>query len=474
MKKRLAFILFGLALLLCLFPALASAEAETSGKCGDDLAWSYDQDIHVLVFTGSGDMYAYGNNGKGTPPWAAWELEAVGVSLPKGLTSISDSAFPGFAKIKSMNIPSSVTSIGQYAFDGWRSLTDVYYGGTEAQKAAIQVGENNDPLLNATWHCAPTPTATPKPTATPTPKPTATAAPLQTVTVKAQAKKVVKLQVPKVKGNSYQWYVRSSRNAAWESIGKKGTKNILKVKVTMARDGYQFICMVRNAKGTFYSDIYQLYVYEPLKIKKQPKWTKKVLPGEKMSLSVKAQGADGYQWYTRPNANGDWAKIEGATHATYGVNVQQSTAYRQYVCQVRGREGNALTKIVTAKVAKIPAPKITKQPAWKKATKPGQKVTLTIVAKNVETYQWYYRTSSKGNWIPMNGATKRQLIFTARAGTNGYQYKCVVKGKGGTAESKLVTLKVLGGLTRTKKPRERGFQTVNKGARPFAADVYGY
>ena len=173
MKKRLAFILFGLALLLCLFPAFASAEEETSGQCGDDLTWSYDRDIHVLVITGSGDMYPYGNNANGNPPWASWGMEAVGVSLPKGLTSISDNAFLGFVKIKSMNIPISVTSIGQYAFDGWRSLTDVYYGGTEAQKAAIKVGENNDPLLNAAWPCAPTPT--PKPPAPPPPQPPATA-----------------------------------------------------------------------------------------------------------------------------------------------------------------------------------------------------------------------------------------------------------------------------------------------------------
>ena len=74
----------------------------------------------------------------------------------------------------------------------------------------------------------------------------------------------------------------------------------------------------------------------------------------------------------------------------------------------------------------------------------GSKVTLTVTAQNVETYQWYYRTSANGAWIAMGGETRPTVTLTAGAGMNGYQYKCAVKGRGGSAESKVATLKVLG------------------------------
>ena len=49
-------------------------------------------------------------------------------------------------------IPDSVTFIGEMAFYACDALTDVYYCGTEAQKEQIEIGEDNNPLLNATWH----------------------------------------------------------------------------------------------------------------------------------------------------------------------------------------------------------------------------------------------------------------------------------------------------------------------------------
>ena len=45
-----------------------------------------------------------------------------------------------------------VNIIGFYAFYNCSSLTDVYYSGTKAQADAIEVGEDNEALLYATWH----------------------------------------------------------------------------------------------------------------------------------------------------------------------------------------------------------------------------------------------------------------------------------------------------------------------------------
>ena len=287
-----------------------------------------------------------------------------------------------------------------------------------------------------------TPTQTPNPTPTPTPVPTPTPEPA--TVKKVQAKKSVKLQAPKAKGNSYQWYKRANRNAAWQSLGKKGAKDKLTVKATMALDGYQYRCEIKSASGVKYTDIYELYVFEQLKVKKQPKWGKASLPGSKMTLSVTATGASGYQWMTRANGSTGWAAIDGATGTSYVVEVQEGMGGRQYACQVTGKQGTVMSKAATVKMAKIPTPMIKKHPVLKKPVAVGSKVTLTVIAQNVETYQWYYRTSANGAWIAMGGETRPTVTITAGAGMNGYQYKCAVKGRGGSAESKVATLKVLG------------------------------
>ena len=137
------------------------------------------------------------------------------------------------------------------------------------------------------------PVSTPTPTATPTPSP-------EPATIKkVQAKKSLKLQAPKIKKAAYQWQYRTGKFGAWQSMGKKGSKQKLSVKATMAMDGYQYRCRVTSPTGAVsYTDIYELYVYEQLKVKKQPKWGKASLPGAKMPLTITAQGASSYQWVT--------------------------------------------------------------------------------------------------------------------------------------------------------------------------------
>ena len=51
-----------------------------------------------------------------------------------------------------VTIPSSVTTIGYGAFSTCASLTDVYYGGSEAAWERITISEWNEPLTSATIH----------------------------------------------------------------------------------------------------------------------------------------------------------------------------------------------------------------------------------------------------------------------------------------------------------------------------------
>ena len=74
------------------------------------------------------------------------------ITIPDGVTCIGWETFYGCSSLTSINIPASVTSIGNGTFYGCDALTNVEFWGTEEQWAAINIGENNDPLTNATVH----------------------------------------------------------------------------------------------------------------------------------------------------------------------------------------------------------------------------------------------------------------------------------------------------------------------------------
>ena len=69
------------------------------------------------------------------------------------MEALGSEAFVGCRAVTKVYIPRSLTSIGEAAFRICEGLTDVYYGGTAAEWAAISVADRNDPLLNAALHC---------------------------------------------------------------------------------------------------------------------------------------------------------------------------------------------------------------------------------------------------------------------------------------------------------------------------------
>ena len=110
--------------------------------------------------------------------WAFANCSALtGISIPSGVTSIGRSAFQDCVGLTNVTLSSGVTCIGDWAFGCYEtrsalervsipasvasigyaafynnSLTDVYYGGTEEQWKAIQIGEYNETLTRANIH----------------------------------------------------------------------------------------------------------------------------------------------------------------------------------------------------------------------------------------------------------------------------------------------------------------------------------
>ena len=114
---RLLAMCMAALLLLGQMPAVFAAE--TSGKCGANLEWSFAD--HRLTITGSGDMTDY--NQISLPPWYEFRDQIYYLSLPEGLTSVGNMAFYDCYNLTAISVPASVTDIGKMAFCQCRNVT---------------------------------------------------------------------------------------------------------------------------------------------------------------------------------------------------------------------------------------------------------------------------------------------------------------------------------------------------------------
>ncbi len=126
MKKFFA-ITIVLSMLLAICPLNAFAET-TSGKCGENISWSFDKASGTLTISGEGDMYnfEYDRDTEGyTSPWYALRNDITEVIIEYGVTSLGDYAFIGSLNIKSVSICDGLTYVGMYAFSDCDSLLRV-------------------------------------------------------------------------------------------------------------------------------------------------------------------------------------------------------------------------------------------------------------------------------------------------------------------------------------------------------------
>ena len=95
--------------------------ATASGKCGDDLTWTLDEQ-GTLTISGTGDMWDFEWN---TTPWYEYRSSIVTLVIEEGVTSISRFAFLYCGSLTNVTLPESLLSIGWRAFDSCSALTSV-------------------------------------------------------------------------------------------------------------------------------------------------------------------------------------------------------------------------------------------------------------------------------------------------------------------------------------------------------------
>ena len=148
-------------------------------------------------------------------------------------------------------------------------------------------------------------------------------------------------------GLTYQWQWRKSSSDTWTnctSATEGYNKATLKVAATIARNGYQYRCRIKDSSGkTVFSAAATLNV---LGIKTQPS-SVTVAAGNQATFKVVAVGKGlTYQWQWRKNSSSAWndctSATEGYNTATLKVTATAARNGYQYRCVVSDSAGNSV------------------------------------------------------------------------------------------------------------------------------------
>ena len=97
---------------------------DKTGKCGDNLTYTFKDATKTLTISGTGTMYDY--DGDKILPWLDFRDEIKKVVIESGVTSIGNYAFSNTKDID-VSMSNSVTTIGDHAFER-SSITKIDIG----------------------------------------------------------------------------------------------------------------------------------------------------------------------------------------------------------------------------------------------------------------------------------------------------------------------------------------------------------
>jgi hypothetical protein len=94
----------------------------TSGACGENLTWNFNEEAGILTISGTGAMTSYDYT---NCPWKNYRNSIQTVIIENGVTTIGSYAFYNCPNLSNIEIPESITTIGNSAFRKCVHLTEV-------------------------------------------------------------------------------------------------------------------------------------------------------------------------------------------------------------------------------------------------------------------------------------------------------------------------------------------------------------
>ncbi|MBQ8893500.1 MAG: leucine-rich repeat protein [Clostridia bacterium] len=122
MKRGLSLLLTLALLLSALSVFTFSTVAATTGSCGTNVTYAFDEATGTLTISGSGQMANYSDGGT---PWYANRYKIYTIIVESGVTRIGNYAFAGCSYLNDVTLPEGLTVIGSYSFAGCRALTKI-------------------------------------------------------------------------------------------------------------------------------------------------------------------------------------------------------------------------------------------------------------------------------------------------------------------------------------------------------------
>ena len=121
MRPLAVLLVVALAAGMLLVPSV-QAEAVTSGQCGMDVVWYFDEATGTLIVEGTGELWDF--DLAELAPWAALAKDIKKIVVSSGVTAIGKNAFSG-SEVKTIELPDTLTTIKEGAFTDCAQLEQV-------------------------------------------------------------------------------------------------------------------------------------------------------------------------------------------------------------------------------------------------------------------------------------------------------------------------------------------------------------
>ena len=122
--KKIISLLVSFTMLLSIVSVVdfsAFADTLTTGKCGENVTYSFDESTGVLTISGKGDMSQWPEDDS---PWYG-NTHIKTLIIDEGVTSIGARAFLGCSNLSNVQLPNSLSGINDSAFSDCTSITNI-------------------------------------------------------------------------------------------------------------------------------------------------------------------------------------------------------------------------------------------------------------------------------------------------------------------------------------------------------------
>ncbi len=235
---------------------------------------------------------------------------------------------------------------------------------------------------------------------------------------------------------SYQWQKFDEASNSWVDISG-ATSATLTLTSADSDDVGQYRCVISNDGMSVTTASAYLSVFSSPKISGS---ADAACAGQPFTMSVEAYSGASYLWQTSTDGGSTWSDMSSSL-SSITINALSSMNGNLFRCRVTVGSKVGLSEPYALKV--LEPITIQEMPSVVEIYD-GMDVTMTVVASNADSYQWYYFDSSSGKWLALSNETSPSITVeeVRKNGDDNTRYKCVVSNAAQSVETSDIWLSV--------------------------------